>query len=213
MESSTKSGSGGRPTQEVAAQLSSRILDVAQSLFLSQGFERTSIDQIANTAHIAKRTLYARFDGKDKVFDAVIQRRIDRNLLKLDMLDLEGMPLVGKLTRLAHMLLDHVLDPEAIELDRAIIAEAVRFPNLARLYREHAGPRYIAYVVQILMSSPETYTRSPQQAERDANNFLILILLPLLRMALFSTTEQVRIELKGGIIEDRISFFMKGIRG
>lgn len=212
MKLTAKSVSGGRPTQKEAAQLAGKILDVAQSLFLTQGFGRTSIDQIASTAHVAKRTLYARFSDKEAIFDAVIKRRIDQNLLEIDGLELHGLKLEDKLLKLAYLLLEHVLQPEAIELDRAITAEAVRFPNLARLYREHAAPRYMEYVAQMLISSPDCYSGERQQADRDANNFLVLMVLPLLRTALFSTPDQVRRELEGGIIEDRIRFFMKGIR-
>ncbi|MGV1936411.1 MULTISPECIES: TetR/AcrR family transcriptional regulator C-terminal domain-containing protein [unclassified Agrobacterium] len=159
-----------------------------------------------------KAELYARFVDKEALFDAVIKRRIDHNLLEIGGLDLHGLKLEDKLLRLAYVLLEHVLQPEAIELDRAITAEAVRFPNLARLYREHAAPRYIGYVAQMLMSSPEHYAGELRQAEQDANNFLALLVLPLLRTALFSTPEHVRIELAGGIIEDRVRFFMKGIQ-
>ncbi|NTA83989.1 TetR/AcrR family transcriptional regulator [Agrobacterium tumefaciens] len=187
-------------------------MDIAQSLFLNQGFERTLIDQIANAAHVAKRTFYARFADKGALFDAVIKRRIDQNLLEIDSLDLQGPKLEDKLLKLAYLLLEHVLQPEAIELDRAITAEAVRFPNLTRLYREHAGPRYVGYVAKVLLSSPESYAGELQQVERDTNNLLVLLVLPLLRTALFSTPEHVRKELEGGVIEDRIRFFMKGIR-
>ncbi|XUY30076.1 TetR/AcrR family transcriptional regulator (plasmid) [Agrobacterium sp. rho-8.1] len=212
MRQSTNSGSGGRPTQEATAQLSGKILDVAETLFLAQGFERTSIDQIATTAHVAKRTLYARFADKDAVFDAVVKRRIDHNLLEIDSLDLQGLKLEDKLLKLAHLLLEHVLQPEAIELDRAITAEAVRFPNLARLYREHAAPRYVGYIAQVLISSAEYGSGEQGDAQRDGSNFLVLIVLPLLRTALFSTSDQVRSEIEGGVIEDRVRFFIKGIR-
>lgn len=211
MDAIIKPGAGGRPTQDQAAQLSSKILDAAQTLFLAQGFERTSIDQIATAAHVAKRTLYSRFDGKVGVFDAVIKRRIDTNLLEIGVLDVDNLDLEEKLRRLAYVLLDHILDREAIELDRAITAEAARFPNLARLYREHAAPRYTQFIATMLQSSSQ-YSRSSDQADRDAHTFLILLVLPLLRLALFSTAEQVQAELDGGVIEDRLQFFMKGIQ-
>ncbi|MBP1880513.1 hypothetical protein A6R70_21580 [Agrobacterium rubi] len=192
--------------------MSGKILDVAESLFLAQGFERTSIDQIATTARVAKRTLYARFADKEAVFDAVVKRRIDNNLLEIDSLDLQGLKLEDKLLKLAYLLLEHILQPQAIELDRAITAEAVRFPNLARLYREHAAPRYIGYIARVLISSSEYYSSEQGDAQRDGSNFLVLIVLPLLRTALFSTPDQVRRELEGGVIEDRVRFFMNGIR-
>ncbi|MGV2086040.1 MULTISPECIES: hypothetical protein [unclassified Rhizobium] len=40
------------------------------------------------------------------------------------------MKLEDNLLRLAYLLFEHASETEAIELDRAIIAEAIRFPNL-----------------------------------------------------------------------------------
>jgi AcrR family transcriptional regulator len=211
MNESRKSSSGGRPTHDESARLSDRILDVARGLFIAQGFEATSIEQIASAAHVAKRTVYSRFDGKEGVFDGVIKRHIDRNLLEMDELDLDGHMLEERLRRLSVLLLEHVLDPQSVELDRAITAEALKFPNLARLYREHGAPRYSTSVVEILLSCPQEYKGTKAQAAHDASTFLILIVLPLLRLAHFSPVQQVRQELDTGVIEKRLRFFMRGI--
>lgn len=51
----------------------SNILRVATLLFSRYGFKKTSIDQIAKEAGIAKPTLYAYFESKDALFGAVCQ--------------------------------------------------------------------------------------------------------------------------------------------
>jgi TetR/AcrR family transcriptional repressor of mexJK operon len=54
-------GLAGRPTLLEAEKLGDKILETAKELFFSQGYERTTIDQIATAAHVAKRTVYSRF--------------------------------------------------------------------------------------------------------------------------------------------------------
>jgi AcrR family transcriptional regulator len=48
------------------------IIDSALSLFLKRGYRKTSIDEIAERAQVAKRTVYLHFDDKEAVFLAVI---------------------------------------------------------------------------------------------------------------------------------------------
>lgn len=52
------------------------ILSAAQRLFTQFGFRRTSIDDIAREAGIAKGTVYLYFDGKEAVFRAMQARNL-----------------------------------------------------------------------------------------------------------------------------------------
>ena len=60
----------GRPTTEAALRLTSHILKSARELFFEHGFDGASADMIAEQARISKRTLYARFGSKARVFEA-----------------------------------------------------------------------------------------------------------------------------------------------
>jgi AcrR family transcriptional regulator len=51
-----------------------RILSAALGLFVRHGIRRTSIDDVAREAGIAKGTVYLYFDSKDALFDAVAER-------------------------------------------------------------------------------------------------------------------------------------------
>src|ERR1700732_1998241 len=77
-------GRGGRPSRQQSAQLADRILDVAETLFLSHGFGATSIEAVAKRAGISKRTFYHRFPGKERLFEAVVRRLIERWLPPFD---------------------------------------------------------------------------------------------------------------------------------
>jgi AcrR family transcriptional regulator len=51
-----------------------RILDAAQSLFLRYGVKRTSIDDVAREAGVAKGTVYLSFESKAALFAAIAER-------------------------------------------------------------------------------------------------------------------------------------------
>jgi len=55
----------------IALRKRAAILQAAIALFRRYGFRKTSIDQIADAAHVAKPTVYAHFADKDALFVAV----------------------------------------------------------------------------------------------------------------------------------------------
>jgi len=54
------------------AELRRHILLAAKGVFLEAGFERASMDAVAASAGTSKRSLYAHFESKDKLFLAVL---------------------------------------------------------------------------------------------------------------------------------------------
>jgi len=53
-------------------ELREHILWIAKEVFLEMGFERASMDVVANRAETSKRSLYAYFESKEKLFLAFI---------------------------------------------------------------------------------------------------------------------------------------------
>src|SRR5258708_14891475 len=83
-------GHGGRPSRLESARLSDRILDVATTLFLGDGFGATSIEAVARRAGISKRTFYHRFPGKEGLLEAGLQPLSERWTPPLDAALFEG---------------------------------------------------------------------------------------------------------------------------
>ena len=54
------------------------ILDAALELFSVQGFEATSISQIASAVGIRKASLYSHFDSKQAILDALVQEVLEQ---------------------------------------------------------------------------------------------------------------------------------------
>ena len=130
---------GGRPSSAGAARLSENILDVATDLILTEGYGVTSIEAIARRAHISKRTFYSRYKDKAELFAAVVHRVVERLRPQDDVSLFEGGTIEEILTRSAQVILRAALSSHALALYRVILAEATRFPELAKVVSEQRG--------------------------------------------------------------------------
>ena len=132
---------GGRPSRADAAKLEDKILDAAAALFFQDGYGLTSIEKIAKAAAISKRTFYARFDNKAVVFQAVVHRLIQRIRPASDATDslFKGQSLDAVLRRIAPVILHASLSAETLALHRVVLAEAIRFPELALIMHEQSS--------------------------------------------------------------------------
>jgi AcrR family transcriptional regulator len=122
---------GGRPSRADALLLRQRILKVATELFLAEGYGSTSIEAVAARAGVSKRTLYHRFDDKAALFEAVVHDIIQRIRPPAGVPLVEGANLREVLRRIAGMLLRAALSPQALALQRLVMSESARFPELA----------------------------------------------------------------------------------
>ncbi|SEL72321.1 TetR/AcrR family transcriptional regulator [Nonomuraea pusilla] len=66
----------GRPPQDPARQLerAHRILDAAAELVLRWGYDKTTIDDVAKAAGVAKGTIYLHWRTRDDLFAALLRR-------------------------------------------------------------------------------------------------------------------------------------------
>lgn len=57
------------------------LLEIAYKMFITKGYDNTSVDEIIKEADIAKGTFYYYFDSKDEVLDLVINDMIDKEII------------------------------------------------------------------------------------------------------------------------------------
>lgn len=62
-------------------EISERILDAAQKLFVHYGYDKTTISEIAEAAKISKSTLYLRWKKKEDIFQKLLWRESSRLML------------------------------------------------------------------------------------------------------------------------------------
>ena len=150
--STNRPRTGGRPTAAGSAELAARILDAAAELFLQNGFAATSIEAVSANAGVSKRTLYARFPGKDAVFLAVVQRLVGTWLTGFDAAVEAAPSLEAALLTAGHHMLTVALTPSALALYRLMVAEAGRFPELAVALRDSGSRIGIERLCRLLHS-------------------------------------------------------------
>lgn len=119
------------------------IIAAACATFLANGYDSASMDQIALTAGVSKRTVYNRFRSKEELFAAAIEETC-RQILPVDIAAIEAsMSAEAFVNKMAHAFLKGVLAPEALALRRIAAFEAGRNPGLGKSYLAH-GPAYMA---------------------------------------------------------------------
>jgi AcrR family transcriptional regulator len=115
------------------------ILDVAEDVFLEEGFAAASMSAIAARLGGSKGTLYNYFNSKDELFEAYVLRRCVLNHEDIYDHSPEGETAADALTRLGHAYLRRVLSDENLRHFRLIVAEAARSPEIGRAFYE-TGP-------------------------------------------------------------------------
>lgn len=116
-----------------------QILSGARRVFMEDGYERASMNRIAEAAGVSKATLYSHFSGKDALFGALMAQQIaEVGPGRFALSEVEGSP-EALLTGLGVGFISAVLDPEALRMYRVILSENDRFPELGRAFEE-SGP-------------------------------------------------------------------------
>ena len=83
-----------------AEERKNEILDAAENLFASKGFDNTSIDDILDEVRIARGTLYYHYKSKEDILDAVIGRIVTIAISKATKIaKTQQLPLLEKLTK------------------------------------------------------------------------------------------------------------------
>jgi TetR/AcrR family transcriptional regulator, mexJK operon transcriptional repressor len=204
-------GHGGRPSRLESARLSDRILDVATALFLGDGFGATSIEAVAKRAGISKRTFYHRFSGKEMLFEAVVRRMIERWMPPFDAALLEAPSLAMALRRSAEHILKVALTPEALALHRMVIAEARRFPGLARIMHELGAAAGIERIAREFDRRIAMGEMRPLDSRFAAEEFILMVVTGPQRRALGLGTP-FRAAERSRWIDATITLFVEGCR-
>ena len=136
--SSAQSGSKRRLRARSAEEREARlqtILDAALDVFSQKGFAETRLEDVAACAGIGKGTIYLYVSSKQALFEALVRSGIAAPIEALEarIIALDP-PVEDTLRVLFTFLRTEVLATRRIEIVRLLIAEAGRFPEIARLY-------------------------------------------------------------------------------
>lgn len=124
------------------------IIDAAARVFVRDGYDPASVDDIAALAGVSKPTVYAHFASKANLFIRVVEHETARAFDQLRIGDLAAgkstADLSELLRRLGETLLDVILEPRIVGLRRLAIAESHRFPEPAAAFAQGGYERSVA---------------------------------------------------------------------
>jgi TetR/AcrR family transcriptional regulator, mexJK operon transcriptional repressor len=114
-----------------------RIVRLAAPLFLKNGYDNVSIDDIIAVVGGSKATIYTWFGGKEGLFEAVVRQECQDVTMAIHV-DTAG-SLDAQLTEIGHSFLAMVLSPPILEFHRLMVSIGRKFPEIGRLFYE-TGP-------------------------------------------------------------------------
>lgn len=167
-----------------------QIMDGARAAFLAAGFDGASMNDVARSASVSKGTLYAYFNSKDELFEAIIRSEYAQAAERICAFRREG-DVRTMLTDFGVRLLSRMSEPGRLALTRVVIAAAEKFPNVGRAFYE-AGPLYGATrLAEELRALEKTGALKVPDPERAAWQFVDLCASYLFKRLLFGVVESL----------------------
>jgi TetR/AcrR family transcriptional regulator, mexJK operon transcriptional repressor len=168
-----KRGPGGRPTREEAERRHRSLLATAFRLFLEKGWDGVSVDEISRQSGVAKGFIYARYTDKAALFVEAIERLMADAIGTLHLAEPLPDDVEDGLCAFGRKLLTVVLQPESLAFHRQFIAEADRFPDLARLFVERN--RFRDLMIEVLQAYADRGVIRLDDPQMTAEHFAILV--------------------------------------
>lgn len=119
-----------------------QVLEGARKVFMRDGFERASVDDIAREAGVSKATIYAYFPDKQLMFLEVARCECHRQTEAAEASVDGDVPVRVMLTVAAERIAAFLMSEFGQRMFRIVVGEGERFPGLGREFHEY-GPGLI----------------------------------------------------------------------
>ncbi len=186
-----------------------QVMDGARAAFLNAGFDGASMNDIARAAGVSKGTLYAYFDSKEQLFEALIREDKEQQAERMCAFPREGGDPAELLREFGQRLVEMITRPEAVAQVRVVIAATGRFPQLGRAFYE-AGPAYgIRRLSEQLDALSKRGALSVANPEVAARQFINLSCSEFSKQVLFGVVETPSPEAIEATVDQAVEMFLK----
>ncbi|QLQ20158.1 MAG: TetR/AcrR family transcriptional regulator [Exiguobacterium profundum] len=184
------------------------MLDGARDIFLRDGFEAASVDEIARAAAVSKATLYSYFPDKRLLFMEVAKAECRRQAeATLELLDDEA-PVAEVLTLAAERITAFTLSDFGQRIFRICLSESDRFPALGREFYD-SGPRLARErLVAFLQSAVDRGQLAIDDLELAADQFVQLCKALLHDRLIFGLADRAAPEASARVVQGAVQMFM-----
>ena len=174
-----------------------QIIDGGRAMFLEQGFDGASMNDIARAAGVSKGTLYVYFQNKEQLFQAICSEECQSQAEDLFNFDQDDTDVEATLTRIGIDFVTLICQPERASTARTIIAIAERMPEIGRAYYETGPARGITLLSEYLKKKVRQGILAIDDCEVVAAQLIEALLAPLFKPVLFNfgkppTQERIR---------------------
>lgn len=148
----TKNRLGAGPGRSASEAQVRRIVEAAARLFVEKGYAGASMQRIASVAGTGKPTIYRRFGSKEALFLAVIDSEVQQLAEVARFEEARGSNPAEALKQSCRFFLDFMLSPDMIRLQRILVSEAARFPNIGA-YMDNCMAPFTGVMQRLLWSA------------------------------------------------------------
>src|ERR1700760_1656953 len=174
----------GRPQARCDEETRAVIFDAARYEFAASGYAATSIESVARRAGVSTKTLYRLIPNKAALFEAMITSRIDTFASVVRVRACDGSNIKGALREALIVWGELILDGEVIALQRLILADGEKFPEIAETFYHKAIRRTEHTVANWLRTQGERGLIKIEDAETSAGILLGMLVFQPQRAAL-----------------------------
>jgi AcrR family transcriptional regulator len=128
----------GRPQVRSDEETRNLVIEAAAEEFQANGYAGTGMGAVAQRAGVSTKTLYRLIPTKAELFTTMVIERIGRFMLAIDQGTLDALDPAEALRRILVAFGNLTLSAETIAVNRLVIAECDRFPEIAAAFHEHA---------------------------------------------------------------------------
>ncbi len=147
------SKAAGRPKASELEARTAHLIHTAGLLFIEHGYGKVSLEMIAREAHVAVRTIYVKFGGKQGLLEAVMIAKRDR-FFSLHDFETDTRPLRQIVRTFAVNFLELISAPESVRMQRMVIAEASDNPEMVQTFYD-AGPKQTRLMLAHFFARPD----------------------------------------------------------
>jgi len=188
------------------------ILKAAASVFFEQGYAATSIDAIIARLGGSKRNIYNEFGSKEGLFTALVSEAAENALEVLAVENIGSRDLEGSLREFGRRLLGIYMSPTLIGVLRTVMAEASRFPELAKAFYEKGPARTSDRLTSVLETARASGEIDVPDCRMAADHFVGMLRDNLHLRVLLGLQDPPEAKEAEAIVATVVSIFLKGVR-
>lgn len=164
------------------------MVTAAREMFIENGYGQTAMSAVAAKVGGSKTTLWAYFPSKQALFEAVVDDLVDRFGSLIERVPLEGGDIEATLRQFGRAVVETVASPEVLAVNRLVVGEAGRFPELAELYQRKGPGRALFRLAAYIATETHKGRLYAEDADGAATYFIAMCEANHVRQCLFNQT-------------------------